>query len=232
MQQSERTIHGVKVTLQGLQTLALPEPASSATGGSSSMRNEEKVIFDRQLEITSDGSGGLAHAHKGSKGKGKAREVQQPSVTPVSTPIHERPPELHAEQESVPAEDGIWLQKGTTGFEFSFIIPSSSPPFERHRYGRVRYGKISGVHLHILCLHHSRSSLFFPQASLLLPWEAVEVEVESVLGAKSSSCFTFPPTEDPRLWTFSTTTYTMRLASCPCPSPRPLSQSAALPFSR
>lgn len=131
----------------------MPEPATSG-GGTASVRYEEKVVFDRQLEITSDGSGGLAHAHKGSKGKGKAREVQQPSTTPGSTPVHERSlHELHAEQQEAmvvaaaaatpaSAEDGIWLEKGTTGFEFSFIIPSSSPPFERHKYGRVRYGKL------------------------------------------------------------------------------------------
>ena len=34
---------------------------------------------------------------------------------------------------------GIHLEKGTHGFEFAFIVPASSPPFERGRYGRVRY---------------------------------------------------------------------------------------------
>lgn len=43
---SERTIQGVKVTLQGLQTLAFPE--SSAQGG---IRWEEKIVMNKTVEI-------------------------------------------------------------------------------------------------------------------------------------------------------------------------------------
>lgn len=36
-------------------------------------------------------------------------------------------------------QDGLFLQKGVHGFEFAFIIPADSPPYERSPYGRVRY---------------------------------------------------------------------------------------------
>ncbi|UZJ55272.1 hypothetical protein CBS101457_004592 [Exobasidium rhododendri] len=36
-------------------------------------------------------------------------------------------------------QGGLELQKGVHGFEFAFIIPSDSPPYERSPYGRVRY---------------------------------------------------------------------------------------------
>ncbi|SPO40176.1 uncharacterized protein PSFLO_05658 [Pseudozyma flocculosa] len=41
--------------------------------------------------------------------------------------------------ETEPREEGLELQKGVHGFEFAFIIPCDSPPYERSPFGRVRY---------------------------------------------------------------------------------------------
>ncbi|KAK0522975.1 hypothetical protein OC834_006072 [Tilletia horrida] len=35
--------------------------------------------------------------------------------------------------------EGLELSRGVHGFEFAFILPSDSPPYERSPYGRVRY---------------------------------------------------------------------------------------------
>jgi hypothetical protein len=97
--QSERTIPALRVQLQALQTLSLPEPVAGAAAPH--VRHEEKVLLDKTIEITSDGSGGLSHAHRVGKGKGKARE--SPAVSPLGGP-----------QEGE-AEDGIHLDKGLHG---------------------------------------------------------------------------------------------------------------------
>ncbi|KAE8267036.1 hypothetical protein A4X09_0g5308 [Tilletia walkeri] len=40
---------------------------------------------------------------------------------------------------STPSNEGLELSRGVHGFEFAFILPSDSPPYERSPYGRVRY---------------------------------------------------------------------------------------------
>lgn len=110
---SERQIQGVKVTLQGVQTLAIPEQNSSTP---SSLRWEEKVLLEKTVEILTDPSGSGSNSRQ-SRSKGKEKEKQTaPSVT-----------------------GGLHLEKGIHGFEFAFIIPASTPPFERSKHGRVRY---------------------------------------------------------------------------------------------
>ena len=110
--QSERHIQGVKVVLQGVQTLAIPE---GSPGVATSIRWEEKILMEKTVEILSDGS---VVTHKG-KGKGKEKEKEK--------------------QQPCGATEGIHLEKGIHGFEFAFIIPASSAPFERNKHGRVRY---------------------------------------------------------------------------------------------
>ncbi len=108
---SERHIQGVKVVLQGVQTLAIPENASSST---SSIRWEEKVIMEKTVEIMNDGTTGAIPV-RSSRSKGKEKE------------------------KNCNVSDGIHLDKGIHGFEFAFIIPASTAPFERSKHGRVRY---------------------------------------------------------------------------------------------
>ncbi|PWZ00426.1 hypothetical protein BCV70DRAFT_95457 [Testicularia cyperi] len=108
---SERHIQGVKVVLQGVQTLAIPEQNSSTP---SSIRWEEKVIMEKTVEIMNDGS---SSPGRSSRSKGKEKEKQH----------------------NCDVADGIHLEKGIHGFEFAFIIPASTPPFERSKHGRVRY---------------------------------------------------------------------------------------------
>ncbi|CAO1625254.1 unnamed protein product [Jaminaea pallidilutea] len=158
---SERTITGLKVTLQGFQTLAIPDPSHTHASG---LRWEEKTIMEKSMEVMGDGEGGIVKHHKNHhhvhhKGKGKAKEKSSPP-TPVSlSGVQDSLPPAYAaadsadshqpqvvspespDVESLSLEDhgGLHLTKGMHGFEFSFIIPASSPPFERCKHGRVRY---------------------------------------------------------------------------------------------
>ncbi|CEH16332.1 hypothetical protein CBOM_06187 [Ceraceosorus bombacis] len=154
---SERTIDKLKVTLQSQQTLAIPETLTTSLGTTiNTTRYEEKTLMEKVVEITSDGSGGLQHhhhrkrAHKLSFGAGHAAASGTGSGSGASSPSveHSESAAMQYQQggaagptstEAAAAEDGIHLDKGVHGFEFSFIIPSTSPPFERHRNGRVRY---------------------------------------------------------------------------------------------
>ncbi len=108
---SERHIQGIKVVLQGVQTLAIPEGAAPTA---SSIRWEEKVIMERTVEIMNDGTPGAINV-KSSKSKGKEKAA------------------------NCNVSDGLHLDKGIHGFEFAFIIPANTPPFERSKHGRVRY---------------------------------------------------------------------------------------------
>ncbi|PWN51038.1 hypothetical protein IE53DRAFT_66369 [Violaceomyces palustris] len=108
---SERHIGGIRVELQGVQTLAIPE---GQAGSAASVRWEEKILMKKTVEIMNDGP----HTHH-SKGKSKGKEKEKP--------------------QPCGAVDGIHLEKGIHGFEFAFIIPASSAPFERNKHGRVRY---------------------------------------------------------------------------------------------
>lgn len=93
-----------------MQTLAIPE----SVGQSNVLTNryEEKIIMDKTVEVS-------AEAIMRGKGKGKERETDEASSA------HE--------------EQGIHLGKGLHGFEFAFIIPASSAPFDRAKNGRIRY---------------------------------------------------------------------------------------------
>ncbi|GAC74347.1 hypothetical protein PANT_11d00014 [Moesziomyces antarcticus T-34] len=110
---SERHIQGVRVVLQGVQTLAIPENASASA---SSIRWEEKVIMEKTVEIMNDGTPGAINVRP-SRSKGKEKE-KQPNCN---------------------VSEGLHLEKGIHGFEFAFIIPASTAPFERSKHGRVRY---------------------------------------------------------------------------------------------
>ncbi|EPQ27670.1 uncharacterized protein PFL1_04808 [Pseudozyma flocculosa PF-1] len=111
---SERHIQGIKVVLQGIQTLAIPE---GHTGSAAAIRWEEKIIMEKSLEIMNDGSGHPSSSKHSRLSKGKEKEKQQPCG----------------------ATEGLHLDKGIHGFEFAFIIPASAAPFERNKHGRVRY---------------------------------------------------------------------------------------------
>ena len=71
---SERHIQGVKVVLQGVQTLAIPENASSSA---SSIRWEEKVIMEKTVEIMNDGIAGAIPVRP-SRSKGKVPNINSP----------------------------------------------------------------------------------------------------------------------------------------------------------
>ncbi|CAO1631321.1 unnamed protein product [Parajaminaea phylloscopi] len=143
---SERTIQGLRVQLQGLQTLAIPDAGYSQSSG---IRWEERVMMDKVVEIMSDGEGGIVKHHK-NRAKGKGREKAAPQskppaygaspgdVTPASLPDLDLAT-LTAPPASQERTEGLHLAKGVHGFEFSFIIPASSPPFERSKHGRLRY---------------------------------------------------------------------------------------------
>lgn len=117
---SERTIQGLKVTLQGIQTLAIPD-ANGGTGASN-LRWEEKSIVDKSVEIMSDGEGGIVKHHK-NKGKAKAKEravSSQASRLPPSytTNAWEEPARQSMDFEGdfeEKKEDGIHLSKGVHG---------------------------------------------------------------------------------------------------------------------
>ncbi|PWN28490.1 hypothetical protein BDZ90DRAFT_231476 [Jaminaea rosea] len=167
---SERTIGGVKVTLQGVQTIAMPD--STPGLATNNIRWEEKIILDKSMEILSDGDGGIVKHHR-NKGKGKAKERPQgqqqqqqsqyvqlqshatttgtdpdtaagglpPAYSSASDDVAAQLNGLELEALTAPArhDEGMHLDRGVHGFEFSFIIPASSPPFERCKHGRTRY---------------------------------------------------------------------------------------------
>ncbi|CAO1617788.1 unnamed protein product [Sympodiomycopsis kandeliae] len=133
---SERTIHGVKVALQGIQTIGVPENGTTATSVSG-LRWEEKLVMDKTMEVLSDGEGGIIKQHK-NRGKGKSKEKPKSyQAADQSTPRQSL--DVEAPPATEKGADGIHLSKGVHGFEFAFIIPASSPPFERSKHGRVRY---------------------------------------------------------------------------------------------
>ncbi|KDN46491.1 hypothetical protein K437DRAFT_268139 [Tilletiaria anomala UBC 951] len=186
---SERTIQGVKVTLQGIQTLSFPDGGASTPSGHS-LRWEEKIIMNKTVEILDDGTVS-AHKHAkhtakhSSKGKSKAKEVSQAvdergrgrhrdenSSEPPSLPtsptlasssllmtqsdsvngsvVKGGGDSLDLQNSSAPVttppvapimskHDGLHLEKGIHGFEFAFIIPATSAPYERFKNARVRY---------------------------------------------------------------------------------------------
>ena len=70
---SERHIQGVRVVLQGVQTLAIPE---GATASASSIRWEEKVIMEKTVEIMNDGTAGAINVRP-SRSKGKEKEKER-----------------------------------------------------------------------------------------------------------------------------------------------------------
>lgn len=122
---SERTIQAVKVTLQGHQTLAIPERIADSP--IIQTRYEDKVLLEKVVEIANESRPALSRSSS-FKGKGKEKE-RNDGLHSTTT----------SSSETVEVVHGIHLEKGTHGFEFAFIIPASSPPFERGRYGRVRY---------------------------------------------------------------------------------------------
>jgi hypothetical protein len=101
------------VTLRGQQTLTIPDVIGQA--GSNGIRYEEKVVLSKTIELSTE-------TVKAS-GKGKDREVESEQGQDVATV----------------EEQGVHLGKGIHGFEFAFIIPSSSAPFERAKNGRLKY---------------------------------------------------------------------------------------------
>lgn len=143
---SERTIHGLKVQLQGLQTLAIPD---ASLGYQHGIRWEERVVMDKVVEIMSDGEGGIVKHHKNKgKGKGKERPGQQLKPPAYGTDAGDGHPatpgvlDLDLASLTAPSEElrqGLHLDKGVHGFEFSFIIPATAAPFERSKHGRLRY---------------------------------------------------------------------------------------------
>lgn len=116
---SERTIQGIKVTLLGHQTLIIPEVMGQT--GVMGTRYEEKVMLNKTIEISAE----TVVTTSGDRGKGKERASDTEFGGNVLSTTSE--------------EQGIHLDKGLHGFEFAFIIPASSAPFERARNGRLRY---------------------------------------------------------------------------------------------
>ncbi|UZJ56491.1 hypothetical protein CBS101457_005811 [Exobasidium rhododendri] len=114
---SERTIQGIKVTLTGAQTLVIPESLGQINHLTT--RYEEKTLMEKTVEINAE------TVQTTSLGKGKGKERVTATTPPSAVTTSE--------------EAGIHLDKGLHGFEFAFIIPASSAPFERAKNGRVRY---------------------------------------------------------------------------------------------
>lgn len=104
------------MTLQGHQTLVIPDITGQS--GVTTSRYEEKVILNKTLEISAE------TVQAQNKGKGKDKEIEKAEQGHEIKTIEEQ---------------GIHLDKGLHGFEFAFIIPSSSAPFERAKNGRLRY---------------------------------------------------------------------------------------------
>lgn len=107
---SDRTIHGLKITLQGIQTLGIPD-AGHPSAGVSGLRWEEKLVMDKSMEITSDGQGGLIKHHK-NRGKGKGKEKASHQTRGHHDP---KSSESTADPEGGQVEDGIHLTKGVHG---------------------------------------------------------------------------------------------------------------------
>lgn len=84
---TDRTIQALKVSLNGHQTLAIPQ-RQSAESSLVVTRYEEKTLLDKVVEITSDG-------RSVTKGKGKGKEA---------------PPD-----DQTKADHGLFLEKGVHG---------------------------------------------------------------------------------------------------------------------
>lgn len=65
-------------------------------------------------------------------GPGGVNGVRAPSADVVGS-------SRFASSSSTSEDHGIELAKGVHGFEFAFILPADSPPYERSPFGRVRY---------------------------------------------------------------------------------------------
>jgi hypothetical protein len=75
-------------------------------------RYEEKTVMEKTVEISAETIQTMA--------KGKGKEMEGGGMTTSE-------------------EAGIHLDKGLHGFEFAFIIPASSAPFERAKNARLKY---------------------------------------------------------------------------------------------
>lgn len=79
------------------------------------LRWKENKVLERTLKLYPDGS------------KARTRSALARSAAPVTS------------------DASLFLEKGLHGLEFSFIVPASSPPYERCRFGRTRYFIIATV---------------------------------------------------------------------------------------
>lgn len=108
---TERVITGLKVTLQAIQTLAIPDPKEQ--GG---VRWEEKTVVDKSVEILGDGEGGIVKHHK-NRGKGKGKEKSS-QVKQLEAAVEGMDLAASVGGEAVDEEkrdDGIHLGKGVHG---------------------------------------------------------------------------------------------------------------------
>ena len=93
-----------------------------------------------------------------------------------------------------PNEEGIELSKGVHAFEFAFIVPADSPPYDRSPYGKVRYG----VKVTVLGGGRARSNVeewrdFFPMVNPapdggVTPMTVLFNDVHPTVGMLSVAC--------------------------------------------
>ncbi|WFD36001.1 hypothetical protein MCUN1_002872 [Malassezia cuniculi] len=82
------------------------------------------------------GRSSRAHSIDQSRGRLLTRDSSPDDDEPRgrSSTVHTRPEVI-----SVDEEQGLDLTKGVHAFEFAFILPADSPPYERNTFGKIRY---------------------------------------------------------------------------------------------
>lgn len=95
---------------------------------------------------------------------------------------------------AVDDQEGLELSKGVHAFEFAFILPASSPPYERNPFGKVRYS----IKATVLGGGRARSNVdewrdFFPMVNPApdggpTPMSVLYNDVHSTMGLLSVAC--------------------------------------------
>ncbi|KDN52448.1 hypothetical protein K437DRAFT_266634 [Tilletiaria anomala UBC 951] len=107
---------------------------SNNSSSSSTAHHDAHKPATRSASVALPLFGGRGKDRAVSRGRGPVKDVDAPSAD-RSTSIAS----ASAASESATDGSGLQLSRGVHGFEFAFIIPADTPPYERSPFGRVRY---------------------------------------------------------------------------------------------
>lgn len=117
-------IQGVQIQLRGSQMVGMPSGGTTPKERNQ-LRWEEHVVLDRTLRFQENDNEGHTVREQGSRGRSLKERIRD-KATGLDDP-------------NAVGAVGLFLERGVHDFEFHFIIPAWTAPYERCKYGRTRY---------------------------------------------------------------------------------------------